>query len=291
MVTVENKRDHHKLPVMYLRGFTEPGTSFVWVYKQGRPYSPGPKAGRDNPARLGIYVTAVERDRNTVTRFDGRRDFNTVEDEHQKIESRAAWALRTIRKQQPVSVLAKESLARFIGALWRRTDHRRNVAGPILEAELKRREAEARALADAGNFGLAWHFLRAIEYMRTDEGQKYTYVGTETQPLPQMHKAFLEMRWSFAVAPDGTTFVTSDSPVIFSLSDGLQNSPLVLPISRDVALIATWESVQDLQYGPIRAEQVSSIDQVVVRAALDELYGSQPDESFVAQFNSRKPNA
>jgi len=286
----ENKRDHHKIPVMYLRGFTEPGTSFVWVYQHGRPYSPGPKTGRDNPARTGIYVTAVERDRNTVTRFDGKRDFNTFEDEHQKIESRAARALRAIRKLQPLSVSEKELLARFIGALWRRTDHRRHVARPILESELKRREAEARALADAGMFGLAWHFLSAVEYMRTDEGAKYTFVGTETQLLPQMHKAFVEMRWSFAVAPDGAPFATCDAPVIFSLADGLQNSPLILPIGRNVALIATWQDVQDLQYGPVTAEQVQSINQIVVKAALDEVYASQPHESLLATINSRKSN-
>jgi hypothetical protein len=43
------KPKHHELPELYLKGFCEPGTSFVWVFEKGKPFSPGLKRGKNNP--------------------------------------------------------------------------------------------------------------------------------------------------------------------------------------------------------------------------------------------------
>jgi hypothetical protein len=276
---VANKRDHHKLPVFYLRGFTEPGTSFVWVFQRGRPFSSGAKAGRDNPARTGIYKTAVERDRNTVVRFDGTRDFNTIEDQHQVIESRAASALRTIRRKELVGASEKDALARFIGALWRRTADRSQKARSFLDGQIAEAERAARMLADAGNFRGARLLFAVIDYLRAPTGEKYVVAGTEPTPLEQMHRGFMDMNWLFGVAPTGSHFVTCDTPVLFSAADGLRNSPLIVPFARDLAVLATWDEVTDLAFAPLSLAQVADINALVARAARTEVYSSLPDET------------
>jgi hypothetical protein len=252
---------------------------------------PGLKPGRDNPARTGIYKIAVERDRNTVVRFDGTRDFNTIEDQHQRIESRAARALRAIRRRDPIGRAEKDTLSRFIGALWRRTSDRNETARSFLDRHITEGERAARALAGAGHFRAARQLFDAIEYLRTPAGEKYVVVGTETTPLEQMHGGFMKMNWLFAVAPAGLHFVTCDTPVVFSFSHGLQNYPLVVPIARDTALLATWDEMPDLQLVTVTSEQVNAINNIVAGVTQKEIYSSVPDETICAKLAAAPADA
>lgn len=159
---------------------------------------------------------------------------------------------------------------------------------PFLEKKLKEAEAAATFFAQLGAFGVARQVLGAVDYMRTPDGEKYVTVGNDPMGLEQMHAGFMQMCWWFGVAPTGSHFVASDSPVVFSAVHGLHNSPLIVPIGRDIVLLASWNELGDLRFVEFSAAQVDAINGIVVSVARKEVYASVPDAAICAGFGARE---
>lgn len=132
-----NKREHHAIPRFYLSGFAHAGSSFVWAYRRGRPYSPGKKKGRDNPYLAALGVTTTERDRYTVVDLNGTRHFNLIEDMMREWEEFGKPAIIRIRERQALNHADKERLARYIGCMWRRVEKHEQSATEIYQRELE----------------------------------------------------------------------------------------------------------------------------------------------------------
>ncbi len=57
------KRNHHVNPKLYLKGFaTTDDERFIWVYKRGEQYNPGPGKITNNPYKGSIKNAGVEKD-------------------------------------------------------------------------------------------------------------------------------------------------------------------------------------------------------------------------------------
>ncbi|MCL4552499.1 MAG: DUF4238 domain-containing protein [Candidatus Marsarchaeota archaeon] len=97
--TSGSKHAHHELPVLYLRGFCDPNTSYLWVYRPERPFHPGAHRKNDNPFRSSLRITAQKKDRYAFVTPDGDRDFETFENLLQKAETRTEVVLSRIRAQ------------------------------------------------------------------------------------------------------------------------------------------------------------------------------------------------
>jgi hypothetical protein len=93
-----------------------------------------------------------------------------------------------------------------------------------------------------------------------------------------MHKAFMEMRWEFVMAPSGKYFITSDNPVVYDTYFGLKRSPLFFPIDQRTALIATWHGERDLVYIDGSIEQLLKINGIILAKATKEIYSHTADQ-------------
>jgi hypothetical protein len=282
---VNNKREHHAVPRLYLTGFVEPETSFVWAYARGRQFRPGKKKGRDNPYRAGVNVTTTKRDRYTIVAPDGSRQFNTIEDAMREWEELGKPALIAAREHRCLARPEKEHLARYIGCMWKRVEKRETHATEIYERELDRWAGLPLRFAELGVFGRAREAQAALDYLRSPNGQKYSLLRAAVDPLNMMHEGLLRMRWHLLVAPSSSYFVTSDAPVVFNEAAGLQKSSLGFPISAQIALLAEWTVGPDLEEVAVTSEQVRRFNEVIVRGAHKEVFAPRAEE-WISEFLS-----
>jgi len=275
---VINKREHHAVPRYYLLGFVQRDTSFVWAYTRGESFRPGKKKGRDNPYLAGVNVTTAKRDRYTVVAPDGLRHFNAIEDAMREWEEYGKPALTAARERRPLREAHKEQLARYIGCMWKRVEKRELSAREIYKRQLQEFAALPRALEAAGSAKLAGQAQSVLDYLRSSEGEKYTLLRAATDPLQMMHRGLLSMRWHLFVAPVGSHFVTSDAPVVFNETAGLQNSSLGFPLSSQIALLAEWTDGPDLREQCVSPEQVRTFNKAIINSAHREVFASASEE-------------
>lgn len=245
------KRKHHELPELYLRGFCDESLSFLWVYERGKPYTPGIKKHKYNPYRCGV-VEIAEKDRYASARPDGTRDFESYENMLEKIEKPANDILYKIRSQKPINSNEKEFFTTYIQNLHKRTKERDKRIRPILD---KNQKIQSRQLNNyASLFALNGHFKTAKEYydvakhLESDDVKKNIYLESMITLYPKLHETIKSMSWKFHVAANDSYFVTSNAPVTFD-PVGLSISPLLFPVSKKIALIATHNDEEtDLEF-------------------------------------------
>lgn len=276
-----NRPKHHIIPKKYLREFCDEG-SHVWVFRRGMTYHPNFKKGCGNPYRSGVGVTAIEINRNAVTTPEGIPDFNTLENKFQLVETKADNFFRKIRARESITLDDKEKMARYIGLMIMRVDKRKETFDPLfndlLLLESSKYESGARKLAEQGCFRTAYDLLKLKEYISSQELRKFIYVKSAIGPYENIHKAFMEMRWEFVIAPGGKYFITSDTPVVYDTYFGIKRSPLFFPIEKKTALVATWGDNRDLEYNDASNEQVLKINGMILSTAKKEIYAHKADQ-------------
>ena len=279
------KRRHHELPRHYLRGFCELGTGFIWVYEQGKPFSPGEKRETSNPHRRGIHVTALRRDRYAARGEDGRIHFR-YEPELQRKERLADDVIRKVRNHEPISADEKEVLARYIGLMMRRLSDRDVDARPRLRQVLSVSPMYkiAQQLADAGQFGKARELLDAQDRLETEDGQTELLRESMLIDFDQVHSAIMGIAWRFLVAPPERHFITTDNPVVFDRHQGLRNSPLLFPLSSTIMLDASRFNGHDLTYEQASILETRKFNAMVMTHAVKEIYSARPDEWILARW-------
>jgi hypothetical protein len=274
------KPKHHELPEAYLKSFCEPGTSFVWVFEKGKPFSPGLKRGKNNPYRGGLHVTALRKDAYGARGDDGRIHYE-YETKLQKKETLADSVLVKVRKQEPITLAEKETLARYIGLMMRRLSRRDEQARPRMTKILanSRMHALARELAYMGNFAKARELMEAMERLQTHDGTTSLLRESMLMEFDDVHAAMMRIPWRFAIAAPGRYFVTTDDPVVFDRHQGLGNSPLfTFPLSSSVMLDAWWMHTQDLAYAQLSVAETRHLNAMVISQSDKVIYSPQPDQ-------------
>jgi len=233
------KRNHHELPELYLRGFCE--NSLLWIYKRERPYYPGIRKPKYNPFRCGV-VEIAEKDRYASVRSDGTRDFESYENKLEKIEKPADNILRKIYSQMPIISNEKEVFAKYIQNLLKRTKERDKRIRPILDKNQKIQSRQLNNYASLcalnGQFKTAKEYYDVEKHLESDDVKKNIYLESMITLYPKLHETIKSMSWKFYVAANDSYFVTSNAPVTFD-PVGLSISPLLFPVSKKIALIAT----------------------------------------------------
>lgn len=241
------KRKHHELPKLYLKGFCK--DSFLWIYERGRPYSPGKNTHKFNPYIFGVNQIA-EKDRYALAKPDGTWDFETYENCLEKIEKKSNNILHKIRSQEPISLNEKEIFTEYILNLFKRTREREKRVSQIINNNQQTHQLKNTVLSFAlnGQFETARKYSDVQEYLQSDYVEKLILFESMLCLYPNLHQTLKSMSWTFYVATSDSYFVTSSAPVIFDRSFGLSVSPLLFPISKNVALIATHDKGTDLEY-------------------------------------------
>lgn len=276
---------NHELPKHYLRGFCEPGTSFLWVFQKGLTFFPGLKRGKNNPYRGGIHVTALREDGYGARGKDGRIHYQ-YETKLQQKETLADALLVKVRNQEPITLADKQVLARYIGLMMRRLSKRDENLRPQVRENVAKSELHgvARELAYAGKFGRPHELMDALEKLQTDDGMTPILRESMTEDFGPTHDAIVGIPWRFLVAAPNRYFVTTDNPVVYDRHQGLKNSPLFFPISSSVMLDVSRFNPDDLFYENASVLDTRKFNAMVMMQADAEIYSSRPDEWIQASW-------
>ena len=245
------KRQHHITPRVYLEGFaSKEQPTVVYVFEKAR-----------GPRPLPIPVTGVQKDYYAVTRDDGTKDTQTVEDYlAHEIESPANPIIRKIRDRQMPEASEKLVLARYISAMMTRVpQHRarqRKTTKTVAEQEkAKWQEAIDQAIVENPAMEeklqrLRFEALRHIDKFSSDPPD--SLFANSIMDADKYASKIHNMKWVFFITKTRQGFITSDNPVFFFESIGLVGrddyegyGEISFPISREIALWASWQQKEE----------------------------------------------
>jgi hypothetical protein len=273
------KPSHHEIPQFYLKGFCDSNTSFLWVFERNKPFNPGPKRGKNNPARVSISKVGLRSDGYVIPTTVGKPDYS-YENKLQKEEHKADIPLSKVRNQDKITAADKEIIARYIGLMGKRLMKRDQIATKMLDSFFNSFQWDGlqRELAFRGQFGKALQVPVARKLLHSEQGKTKILRESMLTPYKMTHEVLLKMTWSFLVAPNGEYFITSDNPVIFDEPLGLLKSPLIFPINQRIILFSQWPQTNDLSYKNISMEETSKFNTVIIRYTIKEIYSPKPDK-------------
>ncbi len=295
----QTKHNHHIIPKLYLKGFVKDRRHpFVWVYKKGQTFHPGSKS-HHNPRKMPISKAGMERDHYAFKERDGSMDYDTYENILESTEKPSAGILNKLRRQQMISNDEKLVFAKYIFYMFKRVSKRAQRMNESwverLESVMASKFTELDTLEsntpkdDTSTLAkIAEKRREAQDYFEyhsenfMDSEIPLSAMAMESQKhVPQILAA---MKWQFFVALEGTEFITGDDPVF---NPGLEHSyaEYSFPISKDVALVASWHNVVEGFFDAI-PEMVTEINQRVMNNAQNETYSSRKDSSLVELFNN-----
>jgi hypothetical protein len=291
----EHKRKHHFIPKLYLKGFIEAKESpFVWVYERGRAYNPGHKR-LHNPCRRPISKVGAEEDSYAFKKEDGTIDFDTYENELEKLEKPSNPIFAKLRRCEMLTAQEKENFASYVYLMYKRVPRRKerfrnswpHVSSSMLSGIAQRLDSEEIGTDKADKARLA----RISELRSELEKARRHYeesipVDTEIPLKSLVMKSPLgipavlsSMTWQFFIAPEGYGFLASDDPV-FPAAMKEPYSEISFPISGKVALVMSW---YDLDQGFLEAtpKVVTEINLRTANRALHQVYYSRAEEWVV----------
>jgi len=273
----------HYLPQYYLRGFGElPDCSHVWLYEKG----------------------SQRFSRAAISKVAQKRRYYTDEIESwlaTQIEDPGNAILKKLRGFQGITQSEKETLARYIVVMQTRVPRERerkekgmpemldrfsdDFQKSVIEALMKE-YPENELLETRAN-----EVRKVIAKWKT-EGLPRDFRFELMQPhcSPVRVQVLSKMTWQFLRSAGGLSFLTSDNPVFFCEDLGIRaiESELSFPISRDIALHATWR--RDLPEGFVRVPRqvIKEINRRTVSAATRFVFHSAQEDWVLTLVNKKK---
>lgn len=278
-------RHHHYLPQCYLRGFVhhrEKPELFVVDGKDGRSFTTSPRK------------VAQERDFHTV-QVDGLAP-DALEQALAQVESEIAPALVRIAETRSMKHGDDRILVLNLAALIavKNPRHREATRGFV---EKVGKGVMKLALASRERWETQVRQMKAAGVMSADEDPDYegmkafveedeyrlnvntsAHLAWELSAFNEVLPTFLARRWSLLRAPPRTAgFVTCDYPVSLRWSDGAANgfygpghgltgTTVAFPVSKEVALIGTFEAPSDVEVD-LNEEQVAHFNGHIIAGA------------------------
>lgn len=281
------KTDHHFLPKLYLRGFSEQSAgSHVWVYTRGRPFIPGPKQSvKYNPYRQAIKSAGARKDQYALTTLKGKVDHEHYENILAEQEELAKPALMRIRACQPITQEDKSLFAFYVELLMRRVPkYSERVAMPLLKQTMKDYPWDllARKAAEEGRFTEALKFSRDKA-----ETQKLLERETLLNSIVSRSRAIIQqiatMSWRLYCIDNDRFFPTTDNPVLFPLNGGIARLQgfVLFPISSQILLFALNLKEQDQLYVPPSPDQYEVFRRVILQSTAEHAYAHCADQGVV----------
>jgi hypothetical protein len=298
----QHKRNHHFAPKLYLKGFMEAeGSPFVWVYKKGKPYNPGYKS-HHNPRRRPIRHVGVERDHYAFKKRDGTVDFDTYEDELEKLEKPSNPVFEKLRRHEMITEREKEIFASYVYLMYKRVPRRKErfrKSWPSVFESISSRMTEWLDFEEADTDEADVTRLVRISELRSELEKEVAYykehmpIDTEI-PLkslvmesPRGVPGILSaMTWQFFVAPKGQGFLTSDDPV-FSPDIRKAYAEVSFPVSKDIALVMSWYDIEQ-GFFATTPEVVNEINRRTASRAQHEVYYSSAEKWIVDMLEENR---
>lgn len=298
------KRNHHKQPQFYLKGFAtkcgcpntppefvKPNES-IWVYKKGEPFS------ENNPKCKGIGNVAFTKDFYAFEEEDGTKEYNKYEDLlEQKFEKPAEPVIRKIRNFEEIDEKEKIILSKYIASMITRGDWNRQNHISSLEKTVN--EIKNVIPQEVYELHKECCFDKTVNDFKVEQ-----IVGAEKhqamiEDAKWLSSIIFKMNWSFLIAPKLMDFLTSDNPVYYVFSKNQEYC--IFPISSKLCFYSfltphgrildarKWKKQNDL-FNEIDDKTVEIIRNYIIKIALKEIYYSQKAEWLVKFINNRNNN-
>jgi len=273
---------HHYVPQKYLRGFAELGNDeAIWMYdKKSRKFTnPGIKSVAQE---AGFYSDEVEQQLNEL------------------IEKPANRVLDKLRSKKNIDEMERIHLSTYIATMIKRVLKRRTKAFSIVPGVFEKTINEVRNqvqewASTTQNKSLAERRLNEIKEIEESLRNKIPESIINQVRLPwatqQMIDLICRMSW-YIVSSKEDYFITSDNPAYFfeAYGIGTPKSELTFPVSRDLALFASWQGAQNsMNYLEARPKLVKEANKRLASGA-ERFVFSHRQEDWIAKIsNNPKP--
>ena len=261
----------HYIPQFYLKGFTEnENVDSIWVYnKNGDMF----KASIRNIAQQNrLYSKDVE-----------QYLANKVEEPANKV-------IKKIRELQPLSDEEKVIFSQYMMVMWKRVPkHKKWVkdkAPEIMNPVFERVEQELIELGKKypEKIDLVEKRKKELSEIRENKEDELIYdIWLNNLPpdkTPQSVDVLSQMTWRFLIADEGQFFLTSDNPLFFFnwMGIGKEISEVTFPITKKIALWATWRSDISEGFLSTSSQAVKEINRRTASIAAQYLYSPYADQ-------------
>lgn len=267
---------HHYLPQHYLRGFAAGKTIWAHDLKDSRSYRTQVKSVANETA---LYTKDLEAHLAN------------------SIEGPAQAAIDRLRRREALSGDERETLARYVIAMWKRVPAaRKRVAATIpgvadtINADIQ--QALAKAVEDEPELASLAESRKGeveaiISAYKEDPPDHFWHHSIGTQATPRMILGLLDMSWTI-LESKGEPFITSDNPVFFFASEGIGSpySELSLPLSSSIALWASRGRPPKPSSMPVDRQIVLKINRRSASNTQRFLYTEQ-EASWALTFGSK----
>jgi Protein of unknown function (DUF4238) len=291
-----SKRNHHKQPNFYLKGFksSDEGNPKVWVYEKGKPFYDGKTEQLQNPKHLTTEKAARTRDFYAFEKEDGTKDYDKYEDLlRDEFEEPAKPVIEKIRRFEEINESEKILLSKYVASMVTRGDWWAN----FLETNVNKTK-EYMDEASSQTF-------EKPEYVFAKKGinkfvENFSIGEKKVKIIPDFAQQYLapsvmNLEWEFLVTSSNIEFLTSDNPVCFEFNINFKRFCFFL-ISSKICLYCfekpnfldskKWKK-QNSQFSEVDDKTVEIIRDKVVKEAISEVYCSQKREWLVKFINNR----
>jgi hypothetical protein len=299
---MSSKRNHHKQPNFYLKGFksSDEGKEKVWVYEKGKPFYDGKTEQLQNPKHLTTEKAARTRDFYAFEKDDGTKDYDKYEDLlEQQFECPATDVISKIRRFEEIDETDKEILSNYIASMitrgeWWREGNKELQKNYVeyMNPEWIKKDFEERLgvpLSKALAQEVQEKFKLAIGF-----GSQERLLEKMIEKIDLLSEHIKKMNWRILVSPDYCKFLTSDNPVWYRKLLDSDFGELFFAISSKAAISISWRMNTDHKWNR-KSKTIWEVDSkaterarnCIVQFALKEVYYSQKAEWLVKFINNR----
>ena len=259
----------HYIPKFYLKGFSDTTrTDFIWVFRNG--YQP--------------FITAIRK----IAQED---DFYSREIEQllaNEVEEPANRVIQKIREQQSITQEDKLTLAKYMMVIWKRVPENKvrlkekapEIMNPVFE-RVGRELADLRKLHPEKS-DIIEKRCRELQEIRNNKVEELIYdtwlQNIPPDKTPQSIDVLSQMTWRFMIADKEQYFITSDNPLFFFrwMGIGKEKSEVTFPITKSIALWATWRIDISEGFFPARSQMVKEVNRRTASISTQFLYSPYP---------------
>lgn len=260
----------HYIPQFYLKGFTEiEGDDSLWVYqKHGETFKASiRKIGQENR----LYSKEVEQYLAN------------------KVEEPANRVIKKIRNFQMLSSEERNIFSQYMTVMWKRVpQHRKWVKDKAPEIMNPIFERIDRELTEYGEkypekIDLVEKRKKELQISRSTKENELIYdIWLKNLPpdkTPQSVDVLSQMTWRFLIADEDEYFITSDNPHFFFhwIGIGNEKSEVTFPITKKIALWATWRTDINEGYFSTTSQAVKEINRRTASISAQYLYSPYLD--------------
>ena len=266
----------HYIPQFYLKAFSQNYGKRIWVYDKKNIY------------KIPTQVKSIA----NITKFYSREVEQYLAN---SIEGPANSVLKKIRNFKIINMSEKCVFSKYMAVMMKRVPEGLNQLKRLAPSISKKLSSEIseelrhESLESREKQALLGKYRKILENYSTDPPKEAWLKVLPPETTPQVFYAFNNMIWRFLVSNSKSEFLTSDNPLFYFTSIGIGKfeSEVLFPISKNIALWATWKEHFPIGYINVKSQVVKEMNRRTASYATRYIFKSK-DEDWVLPFVIKK---